>query len=137
MLTCGLCLQIANSICLAAHATMAALSFSSCALAGSRSCSGDSMVVRILRSQPLYTDDSADRFTFSVQNAGYGLRFDYITGLFFLASALAHVFALVACSLDTVGAFYWTLLQQGRAPWVSSRTIHVLRISSAHNRAAT
>ena len=71
---------------------------------------GEKLNVQIFRISPAWNNTGASGYTFTLIENGMPVRFDIITGLFFLLSALSHTFTVVVGPFDFSIWFLWRQL---------------------------
>ena len=111
-----------NLICHLAHATMAYLCFTACngtrlGVSINPNCTAEAMSVPIFRLTSKWENRTADGYSMGTVDNGAPVRFDLITGWFFLLSALFHGLWVVLGPFDRFAFLYWKQIDSAWAWW--------------------
>jgi hypothetical protein len=111
-----------NLVCLIVHSVFAWLAFNSCNATrfGQRvneNCTAVGMSIPVTRLAINWTATSAGGYDVTLVDNGMPVRIDFLTGWFFLISAIFHAFAVIAGPFDRLAPNYWKQLDNALAYW--------------------
>jgi len=111
-----------NFLCLVVHSVFAWLSFNSCnatrfGMRVNENCTATGMSIPVNRFVIDWNSTAANGYTITLVDNGMPVRIDYLTGWFFLISAIFHAFAVIAGPFDRLAPYYWKQLDNALAYW--------------------
>ena len=111
-----------NLAALVVHSIFAYMAFNSCnttrfGVVVNPNCTAAGMSVPVYRLQTNWTATQADGYAVSLIDNQQPIRFDYLTGSFFLASAIAHAFVVLVGPFDRFAWAYWKQLDSAFSWW--------------------
>lgn len=111
-----------NLVCLVVHSVFAWLSFNSCNATrfGQRvneNCTAAGMSIPVQRLYINWTSTEANGYGVSLVDNDMPVRIDYLTGWFFLVSAIFHSFAVIVGPFDRFAWLYWKQLDNALSWW--------------------
>ena len=111
-----------NLVCLVVHSVFAWLAFNSCNTTrfGQRvneNCTAAGMQIAVSRFLIEWNSTSANGYNVALVDNGMPVRIDFLTGWFFLLSAIFHAFAVLAGPFDRLAPYYWKQLDNALAYW--------------------
>jgi hypothetical protein len=80
-------------------------------------CKGEDMEVHIVRLRSQWNSSGADGYDVWLVDNGKPVRFDWLTGSFFLLSAGFHLAFVIVGSISAYDAWIWAALDAACAPW--------------------
>jgi hypothetical protein len=102
------------------HAVAALLTLTACGgtfPSNNANCKGEDMEVHIVRLRSQWNSSGADGYDVWLVDNGKPVRFDWLTGSFFLLSAGFHLAFVVVGSISAYDAWIWGALDAACAPW--------------------
>lgn len=111
-----------NLLCLVVHSSFAYLSFNSCNTTrfGQRvneDCTAAGMSIPIYRLAITWASTSAGGYEVSLVENNQPIRIDYLTGTFFLLSAVFHGLAVLVGPFELFAPYYWKQLDNALGWW--------------------
>jgi hypothetical protein len=118
------------------HAVAASMTLTACGGTfpiNNADCKGENMEVHIVRLRSQWNSSGADGYDVWLVDNGKPIRFDWLTGSFFLLSACFHLAFVIVGSISACDAWIWGALDAACAPW---RCVATRRTGTPHQHAA-